>query len=348
MANRIPVKSPEGQYDIVIEPGLFRTLNLTELRLDGYDGRVAIITNTTLAAVYRDFFATTFPDALVLTMVDGEQHKTLATVASLYAGLIEAGLDRSSTVIGFGGGVVGDVAGFVAATYLRGVRFVQVPTSLLAMVDSSVGGKVGVDLPQGKNLIGAFKQPTDVLIDTELLDTLPVRELRCGLAELIKHGLLADQVLLDMIGGDTPDEVLVARAVQVKVDVVQADPFEQGIRAHLNLGHTFGHAIEHASGYAFAHGEAVAIGLAAAALLSKRLGLCAPSLIETVYRLLETVGLPTRMGDLDVETVYNLMGTDKKKQRGQLRFVLLRDIGQPLITADVSKEDVIAILKEII
>lgn len=348
MAERLPVTTPDGTYDIVIQPGLFDSLDAAAFGLDGLQGRVSVITNTTIAGLYGDLFKKVLPDARMISVPDGEAYKTLATVEQMYSGMVDGGLDRRSTVLAFGGGVIGDMAGFAAATYMRGVRFVQAPTSLLAMVDSSVGGKVGVDLPQGKNLVGAFKQPAVVLIDTDLLKTLPPRERRCGIAEIIKHGLLADAGLLDLIHrAASHDAELVRRAVQVKIDVIQADPYEHGIRAHLNLGHTFGHAIEHVSGYAFAHGEAVGVGLVAAAMLAARIGLADSTLVETVRDLVASVGLPTRMGALDPEAVYAVMGTDKKRQAGRLRFVLLRQIESPQIVDNIEKADVIAVLKDL-
>ncbi len=345
-ANRIRVTAPGGDYDIWIQPGLLTQFGHgTGVPLQG---RMAVVTNTTLAPLYGESLAQTLPDAALVTIPDGEMYKTLATVAKLYTDFVAAGLDRGSTVIALGGGVVGDTVGFAAATYMRGVRFVQVPTSLLSMVDSSVGGKVGVDLPQGKNLVGAYKQPDAVLMDTDVLHTLPEREWRCGMAEVIKHGLLADDGLLDLIeaGRAAPAQAveLVRRAVQVKVDVVQQDPFEKNVRAHLNLGHTFAHAIEQVSGYAWPHGEAVGVGLLAAAYLSAGLGLAEIALVERVRTLLLQVGLPAQLNDLDPNMIYAAMGTDKKWQSGRSRFVLLRGVGQPVIVEDVPREQVIAAL----
>jgi 3-dehydroquinate synthetase len=230
---------------------------------------------------------------------------------------------------------------------MRGVRLVQIPTSLLAMVDSSVGGKVGVDLPEGKNLVGAFKQPDAVLVDNDVLRTLPERERRCGMAEVIKHGLLADAGLLNPDILCSPDRVseLIRRAIQVKVDTVQADPYEQNIRAHLNLGHTFAHAIEQASGYGRLHGEAVAVGLLAAVRLSLALGLCDEELVERVSSTLALFELPRTIGDLDPEAIYVAMATDKKWKGGHSRFVLLRRIGEPVIVEDVPKETIIEVLE---
>ena len=343
---RIRVDAPGGAYDIFIEPGLRQRIHA---RVTGFalGERIVVGTNPTLMSLYGQELAAGLPNAAVVTMPDGEQYKTLATTAQLYVDFVGEGLDRSGTVIALGGGVVGDTVGFAAATYMRGVRLVQMPTSLLAMVDSSVGGKVGVDIPEGKNLVGAFKQPAVVLIDTDVLDTLPEREWRCGMAELIKHGLLADPLLLDMAAHSQAEDraELVARAIQVKVDVVTEDPYERGIRAHLNLGHTFAHAIERVTHYGWLHGEAVGVGLVAAARLSYALGLADAALPGQVEAIVTTVGLPVRLGDLDAEELYAAMGTDKKWQAGKSRFVLLRGIGHAEIVNDVPKAAVIDMLE---
>jgi 3-dehydroquinate synthase len=350
MAQLIPVKTPDGGgYDIIIEPGLLGRL-AERAESYGLTGRCAIVTNETLVSLYGIRFVQQLPRAALVTLPDGEQHKTLFSIAALYDDFIDAGLDRHSTVIALGGGVIGDTAGFAAATYLRGVRFVQVPTSLLAMVDSSVGGKVGVDLPQGKNLVGAFKQPDLVLIDPQVLDTLPPQEWSAGMAELIKHGLLADPALLEMAADAPRDQMsaMIGRAVQVKVDVVQADPYEQNIRAHLNLGHTFAHAIERVSQYQIPHGQAVGIGLAAALRLSQHLGMCEASLIEQTEALLTQVGLPIRLDGLDPAAIYAAMSTDKKRVEGKLRFVLLRGVGKPEVVEGVEESAVMQVLKDIL
>ncbi len=350
MAARIPVATPQPEsgagYDIRIEHHL-----LTDGLLEGVGlgGRAAIVTNTTLAPLYGEMLAARLPGAALFVLPDGEAHKTLDSVARLYADFVAAGLDRKSTVVALGGGVIGDTAGFAAASYMRGVDFVQMPTSLLAMVDASVGGKVGVDLPEGKNLVGAFKQPCAVLIDPQVLRTLPMREWRCGMAEVLKHGLLADPALLDPTLHDpTQAETLIARAVQVKVDVVQRDPFERGERAHLNLGHTFAHAIEQATAYAWPHGEAVGVGLLAAARLSESLGLCDLGLASHVESVLREVGLPTRARGLNPEALYAAMQTDKKWVNGRSRFVLLEGIGAPLVVEDVPKAAIIEVLESLV
>ncbi len=347
MAERIPVNTPEGQYSIFIERGLLGQVD--RLARDfGLNGRVAVVTNATVAALYGEALVRALPDAALVTMPDGEQYKTLATVARLYGDFVRARLDRGSTVIALGGGVVGDAAGFAAATFMRGVRLVQIPTTLLSMVDSSVGGKTGVDLPEGKNLVGVFKQPDAVLIDPDVLDTLPQTEWRNGMAEVIKHGLLADEGLLDTaLHSREHAAELIRRAVQVKVEVVQQDPFEKGVRAHLNLGHTFAHAIEQVTQYAWAHGAAVGVGLLAAVRLSYALAMCDASLPEEVEDLLATTGLPCRLDGLDPEAIYAAMGTDKKWQNGRSRFILLRAVGQPDIVEHAPRSAVIEVLRQL-
>lgn len=346
MAELITVAAPGGSYDIIIDSGLIGRLD-TRADEFGLLDRCAIVTNETLVGLYGGGVVRRLPHATLITLPDGEEHKNLAAIASLYDRFIEASLDRHSTVIALGGGVIGDTAGFAAATFLRGVRLVQIPTSLLAMVDSSVGGKVGVDLPQGKNLVGAFKQPDLVLIDPDVLNTLPGREWSAGMAELVKHGILADPALLEM-AADKPRAnmtELVRRAVQVKVDVVQADPFEQNIRAHLNLGHTFAHAIERITSYQVPHGEAVALGLVAALRLSRDLGLCDNALVTQIETLLDDLGLPTRLSGLDADAIYMAMSTDKKRKAGKLRFILVRGIGDVGIYDDVERAAVIRVLE---
>lgn len=347
MGARIPVNSPDGRYDIVIERGLLRQ---GERLVDefGLGGRVAVCTTDKLARHYGEALVGLLPDAALVTMHDGEVHKNLDTITQIYSSFVAVGLDRSSTVLALGGGVAGDTMGYAAATYMRGVRLVQAPTSLLAMVDSSVGGKVGVDLPEGKNLVGAFKQPDVVLIDPDVLQTLPDEEWRNGMAEVIKHGFLADPLLLDrQLHQPEHAEELVRRAVQVKVDVVQQDPYEKGIRAHLNLGHTFAHAIERVTEFQWAHGYAVGFGLVAAAHLSYALNLCDASLPEEVEKIVVALGLPNRLSGIDAETLYSAMQTDKKWQAGHSHFILLRGVAQPEIVRDVPEAAVIAVLNQL-
>lgn len=279
------------------------------------------------------------------TVRPGEENKNLATMSSLYEAAVAAGLDRGSVVVGFGGGVPGDMAGFLAATYMRGVDFVQLPTSLLAMVDSSVGGKTGVDLPSGKNLVGAFWQPRAVIIDTDFLKTLPLRELRCGLAEIVKHAVIRDAEMFAELEANIerllePDldfhTRVVARNCGIKAAVVAADEREGGLRAILNYGHSFGHAIEAIGGYGeFGHGEAVAIGMCMAADLAVELGLCEPDLVERQEALLLALGLPTGLPQGDPFKVLAAMNRDKKNRGGKRRLILPAAIGEVEIsTAD--------------
>jgi 3-dehydroquinate synthase len=359
----VKVSHPQGEYDIHIQPGLLADLGDRAAEF-GLDGRVAVVCSEVVAPLYGEALASRLPNAVLVIISDGEANKTLATIEALYYDFVSAGLDRASTVIALGGGVTGDAVGFAAASYMRGVRLVQIPTTLLAMVDSSVGGKVGVDLPVGKNLVGAFKQPAVVLMDPEVLATLPERELRCGMAEVFKHGLIGDPELLQRaLALHTPPNWLDDRslnprayfsaladllpaAVQVKIDLVQQDPYEHSVRAFLNLGHTFAHAIEQVSGYSWLHGEAVGAGLMAAAKLSLRLGLCSADVVEIVRQALRAAALPMRIGALEPEALWAAMSTDKKWRAGRSRFVLLEAVGRPRIVDGVAAADVLAVLEE--
>ncbi len=370
---RLPVSHPGGAYDILIGDGVLAELGWAMLNADLRPGRCAVVSQPAIAAAQGGSLVQGLAEAgfepVVVEMPDGEAYKTLDTVAGLYDALVTARLDRRSPVIALGGGVVGDVAGFVAATYLRGVPFVQAPTSLLAMVDASVGGKTGVDLPQGKNLVGAFKQPELVAIDPDTLKSLPSDEFRSGLAEVVKAGMIGDPFLFAAMEGRRGEETspspasapspksvdtpplqladLIGRAVRVKVAVVQEDPFEQGRRAVLNLGHTYGHAFETLSGYRLRHGEAVSIGLVAATRLATRLELCEPDLVERVETLLGRLGLPIRAYGFAPPQVLAAMGADKKRIGNRLRFVLPRAIGDVDVFDDVPDQAVLAVLTEL-
>jgi 3-dehydroquinate synthase len=264
----------------------------------------------------------------------GEQHKSMASVQAIWQAFLESGIERGSTILALGGGVVGDLAGFAAATYLRGVRWVIVPTSLLAMVDSSLGGKTGADLPQGKNLIGAFYPPKLVFADLKVLDTLPMKELRSGMAEVVKAGVVGDARLFELCsaGWETVNahrDEIVKRAMAVKIQVIQEDPYEKGRRASMNLGHTVGHAVEHASGYRLSHGEAVAIGMVVEACLAEKLGLAEAGLKQRIQACLESLGLPVAIpSSLDRQKMLAAMQVDKKRSRGKVRFALPVNIGK--------------------
>jgi 3-dehydroquinate synthase len=318
-----------------------------------WEGPLAVVTDAHVGPAY----AGRIPGGAVVTIAAGEEHKSLATVASVYAQLLQAGLDRSGAIVALGGGVVGDIAGFVAGTYMRGVEFIQCPTSLLAMVDASVGGKTGVDLPQGKNLVGVFKQPRAVLADLDTLGSLPLAEFSAGMAEVIKGGLIGDPALfesleagaVDLTAGERPPAEtlrgLIKAAVDIKRLIVEEDPLEHGRRAVLNLGHTFGHAIELVSGFRIRHGEAVAMGLLAAAGLSAELGTCSPTLRPRIERALAWAGLPRRIpAEMRASEIYQAMGSDKKRAAGKWRLVLLRDVGDVFVQSDVPADAVLATL----
>ena len=342
----INITHPSGQYDVTVGSNLLSRLSDLIPTVSAF----VIVTDSNVGPLYAPAL-----QAPVITIPAGEEHKNLATVHKIYDEMLALGLDRKATVLALGGGVVGDIAGFVAATYMRGIHFVQCPTTLLAMVDASVGGKTGVDLPQGKNLVGAFKQPLAVIADLVTLQSLPSVEFASGMAEVVKHGLIAGGALWQRLGdweiGSAKQhnlQSLVVEAIKVKQNVVISDPFEQGRRAILNLGHTFGHAVEQVSGYRVRHGEAVAIGLVAAANLSARLGFCEPQLQTEIESVLQAIPLPTRIpADLDLELVYEMMGSDKKKAAGKLRFVLLQSVGDVFVTSEAEAEDVMATLQAV-
>lgn len=337
------VRTPDGGYPIIIGSGILGSIAQSAEDL-GLDRHVIVVTNETVAPLYGESLVSALPNAELIVLPDGEAHKNLDTVRHVYDEMLTRRADRATTLIALGGGVIGDTAGFVAATFMRGIPFLQIPTTLLSMVDSSVGGKVGVDLPQGKNLVGAFKQPRRVIIDTDVLETLPQSEWRCGMAEVIKHGLIGQPALLDPeLWRPELAAQLVRQAVQVKIGVVEIDPYEVGIRAHLNLGHTFGHAIERATHYSVPHGEAVAIGIVKAALLSRNLGLIDDDLVARVQTIMWQIGLPTGIA-LDSERWYAAMSTDKKWLAGQSRLILLKALGEAIIVEGLSREEIMAVL----
>ena len=351
---RLPVTTPDGGgYDILVGAGQLAELpNLLGER--GLSGAVAVISDENVAPPWADHLLDPLRSAgyaaTLITLPAGEAHKNLATIARIYDELVAAGLDRSGVVLALGGGVVGDMAGFAAATYLRGVRFVQIPTSLLAMVDSSIGGKTGVDLPQGKNLVGAFKQPELVVVDTDILSTLPAVEFRNGLGEVVKHGIIADPALFAQLQADGPESLqsMLVRALRVKIGVVERDPFEQGERTHLNLGHTFAHAFEQVSRYAIPHGQAVGVGLVASAHLSLICGHCRPALPDRIVDVLDRLAVPTHFSGLDPAKLIAAMSTDKKRKGGRVRFVLPHEIGRVAVYDDIQQEQVMGALSRVL
>jgi 3-dehydroquinate synthase len=340
------VELDNRSYPIHIGSGVLARPEILKPHLG--DSRVAVVTNETVGPLYLERLRPLLGDASPVTVVlpDGEQHKTVAVLTRVFDALLESRCDRRTTIVALGGGVVGDIAGFAAACYQRGVPFIQVPTTLLAQVDSSVGGKTGVNHPLGKNMIGAFYQPRAVIIDTDTLGTLPHRELQAGLAEVIKYGLIRDAAFLGWLEQNL--ERLLARDADAlayaierccrhKADIVAADEKESGVRATLNFGHTFGHAIETGVGYGhWLHGEAVAVGMVMAADLSRRLGWLAGADVERTEAIIARAGLPVRApAGVDIARLKELMAVDKKAQAGRVRFVLLKAIGEAVVTADV-------------
>ena len=310
--------------------------------------QVAVVSNTTVAPLYLEQLAQPLREAGVsvidIVLPDGEAYKNGDTLNLIYDALLANRCERTTTLIALGGGVVGDLTGYAAATYLRGVPFIQVPTTLLSQVDSSVGGKTGINHPRGKNMIGAFYQPQLVLADIATLHTLPSRELSAGLAEVIKYGLIRDADFFEWLERNMDalralDDALMSYAIyrscQNKAEVVAADERESGERALLNLGHTFGHAIENAMGYGvWLHGEAVAAGTVLAADLSRRMGWLREDEVARIERIFQAAALPTQAPELGVERYLDLMGLDKKVRDGKLRFVLQQGIGSSVLTSD--------------
>lgn len=349
---KIDVNLGERSYKIIIMPNLIDDLS-NKLSKHVAEKNVLIITDDNVNKLYGDTvlkkISAVADKASIYSLKPGESSKNLETIQLIYSVAIGAGLDRSSVIVALGGGVVGDIAGFAAATYMRGIDFIQIPTSLLAMVDSSVGGKTGVDLPEGKNLVGAFWQPKRVYIDTETLKTLPEREVRCGLAEVVKYGMVLDDGFfsyleskikeLNTLDSDTYTEVI-AKCCQLKADIVEKDELEEsGLRAVLNYGHTFAHAIETVTDYKkLNHGEAVAIGMCMAASLAvdeARLDDAAELRQENLLRKLH---LPCSIEGIKPSQIYAAMAKDKKTIAGKLRFVLPDTIGEATLAENIEKE----------
>lgn len=353
----VPVELGSRSYEVLIGPGILATAG-QQIEARFSNSAVAIVTDSTVAALHLAGLEAALKlrgkHRGTLVVQPGEATKNMVTLASLCDDLIGLGVERGDIVIALGGGVIGDLTGFAASVLRRGVRFVQIPTSLLAQVDSSVGGKTGVNSRHGKNLIGAFHQPSLVLADTDVLSTLPKRELQAGYAEVVKYGLLGDAPFFDwlekhwqsLFGNDA--SVLteaVQRSVAAKAAIVARDETETGDRMLLNLGHTFGHALEAWAGFSqrLLHGEAVAIGMAQAFRFSEAQGLVASGVAARVEGHLKLVGLPTRIrqipgpGRPDVDTLVKLMGQDKKVKAGRLTFILVRGIGQSFVTREVDE-----------
>ncbi len=350
---RLEISAPTVDYEYIVGSGILPFVSsLAEI-----EGPVAVITDETVAPLYAKSCGEV---DTVITVPPGRQHKTLATAQTIYEQLLDADFDRSGTIIALGGTVISELAGFIAATFMRGVDCVQCPTSLLAMVDTSIGGKTGVDLPRGKNVIGAFKQPKTVIADVATLQSLSPRTFASGMAEVIKHSLIADSDLLTKIeaGKWKPAEggfqsaaelqALVAQAIQVKINIIQEDPYEHGRRAVLNFGHTFANAIEHLSRHKVRHGEAVAIGMVIATKLSVDLGYCRPELLTRVENVLKSAMLPIRIPtQLIGSDLLIAMRSDKKKKAGKLRYIMIKEVGETFITDQVEEECVLKVLDEL-
>lgn len=322
--------------------------------------KVAVITNTTVAPLYlapiRNTLESRGVEVVTVTLPDGEAHKNWETLNHIFDALLEHRCERGTALIALGGGVIGDLSGFAAAVYQRGVPYIQVPTTLLAQVDSSVGGKTAINHPLGKNMVGAFYQPLAVISDTDTLRTLPARELSAGLAEVIKYGLIRDRVFLDWLEDNMPRLVVcepealgyaIERSCINKAEIVALDERENDVRALLNLGHTFGHAIEAGTGYGtWLHGEAVGAGMVLAARLSQQLGLISRADVTRVTALLKSAGLPVVAPDLGLARYLELMGHDKKVEGGRIRFVLLRQLGEAFVSGEVPGEALADVLGE--
>jgi 3-dehydroquinate synthase len=351
----------ERSYPILIGRGLLDDGELLTRHIgtsSGAGAKIAIVTNTTVAPLYLDKVAAPLRAAgrevVAIVLPDGEEHKNWQSLNLVFDALLANKCDRKTTLVALGGGVIGDLTGYAAASYMRGVPFVQIPTTLLSQVDSSVGGKTGINHPLGKNMIGAFYQPRAVIADTATLDTLPDRELSAGLAEVIKHGAILDLAFFDWIEANigrlvardhTALAYAIARSCEIKADVVKRDEREGGLRAVLNFGHTFGHAIENGLGYgAWLHGEAVGCGMVMAADLSHRLGLLDADSALRVRRLVKAAGLPVEAPDLGPERWIELMEVDKKNEGGEIKFILLKPLGSPSITG-APREQLLATLE---
>ena len=352
----VRIELGERSYPIVIGPGLLTDSDVLSSHIRARD--LLIVTNETIAPLYLPTLTQALAGGRVHTLAlrDGEQFKTLDTLGLILDALLESRLNRDASVLALGGGVIGDMAGFAAAIYQRGIDYVQIPTTLLAQVDSSVGGKTAVNHPKGKNMIGAFHQPSVVIADIDTLKTLPQREFNAGLAEVVKYGLIYDADFLAWLEQHAHalkarDEAAIVYAVrrscEIKAAVVGADERENGVRAILNLGHTFGHAIETATGYTeWLHGEAVAAGMVMAADLSHRLGWIQADDVQRAVELLKSFDLPVTPPRIGSERGRQLMGMDKKVMKGQIRLVLLRRLGEASIESDYPQNALAATLHE--
>lgn len=349
---KIRVELGERSYNIYIGSGILDGIG-NRLRLFNFSRKIAIVSNPTVFNMYGETVSASIRDAgfdlHTVLIPDGEAYKTIESVQQIYDALLRHQLDRSSALIALGGGVIGDIAGFAASTYMRGIAYAQVPTTLLSQVDSSVGGKTGVNHPLGKNMIGTFWQPCIVWIDTDTLGTLPLRELRAGLAEVIKYGIIRDTELFTYLDRQresilnlesTALSHIIKRSCEIKAEVVSMDERESGLRAILNYGHTIGHALEAVTHFTtFLHGEAVAIGMCLEAKLSQHLGLTSAENVKRIRTLIEAYGLPTSIPhDIDPRDLFSSMCLDKKAIAGKLTFILPEEIGRVVIRKNLDEQ----------
>jgi len=357
----IPVNLGPRSYPILVGAGALSMVG-AQLAKRGVGRRVVLVSDPTIARLHGDTVLRSLTsagfDVAQIGVPEGEQAKRLEIASNLWDRLLELGCDRTSTVVALGGGAVGDLAGFAAATYMRGMNFVQVPTTLLAQVDASIGGKTAIDHPQGKNLIGAFHQPRMVIVDPSALKTLPEREFRSGLAEVIKHGIVLDAAYFGDLESSIPAllardlatlDWVVAGSCRLKARVVERDEQEAELRWVLNYGHTIGHALEAATGFQrWVHGEAVSLGIVAEARLAERLGVGSLSTTERQIRLLSAVGLPVKGLAVDPGAVIEALSRDKKRRDGHVSFVLAPQIGSFRIVPDVPREAIRHVLEELV
>ncbi len=348
---KIRVELSERSYNIYIGSGIFDEIG-ERLGRFNLSPKIALISNPTVLALYgsrtSDSLHRAGFDVVTVTIADGEEFKNLASLEGIYDELLRHRLDRSSALLALGGGVIGDITGFAASTYMRGISYMQIPTTLLAQVDSSVGGKTGINHPLGKNMIGTFWQPRIVWIDTDTLKTLPQRELLAGLAEVIKYGVIWDDALFTFLEENrerilnlSPDAIahVIERSCEIKADIVSKDERESGLRAVLNYGHTIGHAIETATEYTrYLHGEAVAIGMCREAKLSVSLGILAPEDYRRIHALIDAYGLPSVMPEaVSTDDILSLMKHDKKSVAGEVKFILPEKIGKVIVRKDIEE-----------
>ncbi|MCK5904345.1 MAG: 3-dehydroquinate synthase [Gammaproteobacteria bacterium] len=350
------VNLEDNSYPIFIGEGASLSLENFEGCIAGKD--IAIVTNEVVAPLYLNEISDLFSHMNVIEYIlpDGEQEKKLKTVHKIIDRLMEAGLGRDSTLIALGGGVVGDITGFTASIFMRGINFIQIPTTLLAQVDASVGGKTAVNHKSGKNLIGSFYQPQCVICDSIFLETLKATEISAGLSEIIKYGLIYDKEFFQWLQKNiqqilSNDPVAVAHAIQrscaIKAEIVAQDEKEQSVRALLNFGHTFGHAIEKLTGYGnWTHGDAVAVGMVLAARLSENMSLITPEDVQDIEEILTAANLPISLPNIDPAELLAAMQSEKKVKDRNIQLVLLKNIGEAFLTADYSQEDLVNILRD--